>query len=573
MTKRQIPDEVRQLCYMRDNYSCQNNDCQANWGNGARLNLHHTLPEQFGGQETPDNLITLCDIHHKGQHIEFSAYYPDSAGVLKRMNAFIRRRMSQIKKAVGLDDGWQLLPYLKFLAGPNANFRRGQVEAIRTAMAGRDVLLVSPTGSGKSICYQLPGMLAQQPSLVICPLKALMKDQVESIWARKIPATYINSDLGSGEKSQRYNFIVRQLYKFIFVAPERFTSNDPEHHLLYRQYAYMVVDEAHVVDKWGLSFRPAYRQLGQLRQKLGQPPTIALTATASHQSQKAILDSLGIPKAKVVVAGFYRDNIKIHNQKLRSDDEKHQHIERLIKKNPADKILIFALTIKKGEELAQALKQKGVEVDLFHSNLKPTTKMELQNRFSGLAEPKMRVLISTSAFGMGINIPDIRHVVHILPPTNLTDYVQQIGRAGRDGQPSKAHLLYRPYDKNLMNYMALDTIYWKKLAEDNNYTPEEIKQIKLKLKNEVDTMRDFTKLPAGGEWDYILDYFGEKRPSGWQNYGAKVIYIILLLIILPFALYLMALLILLWPLTLALTIIGSLIWLHRRRQATTSSTG
>ena len=568
MTKRQIPAEVRQLCYVRDNYSCQVPSCDASRNNGARLNLHHVFPEQFGGQETPDNLITLCDIHHKGQHIEFSAYYPDSSGVLKRMNTSIRRRLSQIKKAVGLDDGRQLLPYLKFLAGPNAKFRRGQVEAIRAAMAGRDVLLVSPTGSGKSVCYQMPGMLGQQPSLVVCPLKALMKDQVESIWAKRIPATYINSDLGGGEKSQRYNFITRQLYKFIFVAPERFTSNDPEHHHLYRQYSYMVVDEAHVVDKWGLSFRPAYRQLGHLRQKLGNPPVIALTATASRQSQQAILSSLGIPKAKVVVAGFYRDNIKIYNRNLRSDEEKHRYIEGLIRKNPNDKILVFALTVRKGEELVQALSQKGIEVGLFHSKLDTNAKMELQNRFSGLAEPKIRVLISTSAFGMGIDIPDIRHVVHILPPTNLTDYVQQIGRAGRDGQPSKAHLLYRPYDKGLMNYMALDTIYWKKLAEDNNYNPEEIRQIKQKLKNDVDTMRNFTKLPAGREWDYILNYFGENRPSGWQTHGAKILYVTLLLIILPLALYLLALMIMFWWLTFGLSIVGLIAWLVLRKLTT-----
>lgn len=523
MSKRTIPPEVRQLCYARDDWSCQFRGCQSSYESGARLNLHHIMPEQFGGQETPDNLITLCDIHHKGQHIEFSAYYPDSAGILRRMNAFMRRRLARVKATVGLDDGWRLQPHLKFLAGEGAKFRRGQLETIKAAMAGQNVLFVSPTGTGKSVCYQLPGLLAPKPSLVICPLKSLMKDQVESIWDRRIPATYINSDLGSEEKNRRYGFIARQFYKFIFVAPERFTSNDPNQHHLYRDYSHLVVDEAHVVDKWGVSFRPAYRQLNQLRQKLKNPPIIALTATASRQSQRLILESLGIPQTKVIVAGFYRDNIKIINRRLSHEGAKYRYIEDLMRKHPDDKILIFSLTVKRGRELADFLRQKGLEVDIFHSKLDTKLKMDLQNRFAGRAEPKMRVLISTSAFGMGINIPDIRHIVHLLPPTSLTDYVQQIGRAGRDGRQSYAHLLYRPYDKKLMNFMALDTTYWKGLAKDNNYTPEEVKQIKQRLRDEVNTMHKLTKLPAGSEWDYILDYFGEKPPSAWQIHGPKVV--------------------------------------------------
>lgn len=559
MAKRTIPDEVRQLCYRRDNFSCQAPDCQANLANVARLNLHHVIQEQFGGQETPDNLITLCDIHHKGQHIEFSAYYPDSAGVMKRMWGFLQRRLRQIKTAVGLDEGWELQPYLRFLAGDNARFRHGQLETIKEAMSGRDVLFVSPTGTGKSVCYQLPGLLAPKPSLVICPLKALMKDQVESIWDRKIPATYINSDLGSSEKSQRYGFIARQFYKFIFVAPERFTSNDPEQHHLYRDYSHLVVDEAHVVDKWGMNFRPAYRQLGQLRQKLKNPPIIALTATASRQGQELILESLGIPKAKVIVAGFYRDNIEILNRKLGSDNDKYQYIENLIRKNPKDKILIFTLTVKKGQELAEALGQRGIKVEQFHSKLDSQIKMDLQNRFAGRAEPKLQVLISTSAFGMGVNIPDIRHVVHFLPPINLTDYVQQIGRAGRDGKQSYAHLLYQPRDESLMKFMALDTTNWKQLATDNNHTPEQVGQIKQRLKDELKIMHDLTRQPIGHEWDYILNYFGEKQPSTWQTHGPKAIFGVFVLGLAVIGLFLLSLVILYWYIFAVMVTIAMLI--------------
>jgi len=203
MTKREIPSDVREACYKRDNETCQYPGCELSRIHGDRIELHHIKPEQFGGRETPDNLISLCNIHHKNMHVEFHAFYPDSRGILYKMAVLTKRALSSIRRTLGVDGGNDLTPYLLFLTRQK-NFRPGQLKTIRAALAGKDVLFVTPTGSGKSVCYQIPGLLGNDPSLVVSSLKALMKDQVESIWSKKIPTTYINSDLSLDEKTKRY---------------------------------------------------------------------------------------------------------------------------------------------------------------------------------------------------------------------------------------------------------------------------------------------------------------------------------------------------------------------------------
>jgi ATP-dependent DNA helicase RecQ len=530
MPKREIPDEVRQFCLERDGFACQWKGCALMRSNGARLNLHHVLPEQFGGTETPDNLITLCDIHHKNMHSEFSAYYPDSQNVLLRMNDKLKVTLSKFYKVFGLDDGNDLLPYLQFLTGKK-EFREGQLKVIRAALDGKNVLFVAPTGSGKSVCYQLPGLLGNDPTLVISPLKALMKDQVESIWGKMIPATFINSDIGSQEKRKRYGFIRKHLYKFIFVAPERFGANDPEMSSLYNSYSYFVVDEAHSIETWGKAFRPSYRKLGELRKKLNNPPVLALTATASKTTQEAILNSLGATDAERIVIGVYKDNIEIRKT-IRSSSSygrdqvpiwKHAYIKKLIRDNPDQKFLIFAPTISKGNELLGSLQADGVEVEFYHSKLEAKQKMEIQNRFSGLEKPGVNVLIATSSFGMGIDIGDIRHVVHLAPALSVTDYAQQIGRAGRDGKQSYAHLLYESGDIKLLEYLATVSVKSSGFKEMHGYSDEEVKAVEANLLQQVADMVELTNQPSGKEWEFILNYFGEVKPSFWQRYGIKIL--------------------------------------------------
>lgn len=524
MPKRQIPSKVRQFCYKRDQNACQELGCESTRQNGGIMQLHHIKPEQFGGLDIPSNLITLCDIHHKNMHAEFSAFYPDSQRVLRRMNFQMQSLLSHIRNMARVDDGLDLKPYLHLLTGQNT-FRLGQLEIIRAASKGQDVLFVTPTGSGKSACYQLPGLLSNKPSLVISPLKALMKDQVESIWRKKIPATYINSDLSLKERQNRYHFIVNNMYKFIFVAPERFQSKEPETNSLYsNNYAHLVIDEAHEIEMWGMAFRPAYKSLGDLRQKLSRPPIIALTATASKSTQQHILKALDAQNAKVIVTGFYRPNIKIIiNSKFGEELGKFKHVEQIIRNHPNEKILIFTPTLNRGSELLDYLKQKEIDVNFFHSKLDSKDKMRLQNLYTGTEKPELQILISTSAFGMGIDIPNIRHIIHLAPALSLTDYVQQIGRAGRDGQQSYAHLLFDLGDEGLLKFIADKQLKQPGFQQKHSYSDADMAQVKNKLHSQINDMMKLIYQPSGNEWKYIQDYFGETQFSTWQFYGKKTL--------------------------------------------------
>lgn len=538
MAKRKIPKNVREICYKRDEESCQWEGCELSRKNGDVINLHHILPEQFGGKETPNNLITYCDIHHKNMHAEFHAFYPDSQGILLKMNRLTKQILSKIRLRLGVDDGYDLTPYLIFLTG-SKKFNPGQLKAIRAALSGKDVLFVSPTGSGKSACYQLPGLLGEYPTLVISPLKSLMKNQVESIWSKKIPTTYINSDISKEEKKKRYEFIQKQLYKFLFVAPERFESKDYQTEYLYQDYSHLVIDEAHEIVMWGMAFRPSYRKLGQLHKRLNKPPIIALTATASKDTQDGILESLALTDAEVIVSGFYRDNIEINVHKVGETDEngnlligKLEYIKKVIQENPNQKIIIFTPTVKLGEELISSLLKNNIFAELYHSKLESKPKMQIQNRFCGIQKPELNILISTSAFGMGIDIPNIRHAIHLAPALSVTDYTQQIGRAGRDKIQSYAHLLYSKTDDGLLKFMAELPTNSENFKLKHDYSNSDVEIVRNILSKQVEDMIELINQPKGGEWTYILDYFGEKPPTFWSKHGKSVVDLAIISIIL-----------------------------------------
>lgn len=305
--KRQIPTDVRTNVLERDAHKCV--EC----GSKKGLNLHHLLPEKFGGFETPDNLITLCAVHHKAKHVEFHMYYGDSRSIVAQMRSFTDRVSTLTNNFFGLMGKQRLKPVL-FLLTRQRSFRPKQERVIRDVLAGKDVLFVTPTGSGKSLCFQLPGLLLPGPTLVISPLKSLMKDQVEGLLKRKIPATYINSDLSDKEKATRTRLALEGLFRFLYVTPERFFKPrfNPSNRLI-RPYEILAIDEAHCIDLWGRNFRPSYAKLGQLRNTLHNQPTLALTATASKRVQDEIVRSLGIPNAKRYVTGFYRREIELYS--------------------------------------------------------------------------------------------------------------------------------------------------------------------------------------------------------------------------------------------------------------------
>lgn len=515
-SKRVIPPAVRRSVLERDGHACQ--ECGDTKQKGASLHLHHVIPEKFGGSEVPNNLITLCDIHHNARHLEFQAYYPASRSVFARMASFTRRLL----KNIGLTDNNrqdnQLTALLRFLTDKDS-FRPGQEEVIRSLVDGKDVLFVTPTGSGKSICYQVPGLLQDSPTLVISPLKTLLRDQVSFLVNKKVPATYVDSDVGTRDKANRIRLIRDKVFRFVFLTPERFfwTPLKADHPLLI-DYGLLVIDEAHCIDKWGRHFRPSYSQLGKLRTALKQPPTLALTASASAKVQTRILKSLGIPSAKRVVTGFHRSEIKLEVRHF--DARSREAISRrkleLLKatlRNEDARTIVFVPTVAIGKRVLEYLSDAGVEADFFHSRLDKEKKTIIQNRYTGKTEPPLNVLIATSAFGMGMNIPDIRLIIHWSIPANIEDYYQQIGRAGRDGRTSKAILFYAPGDEGLVRFMNE-----KPLETKPGLTKSERGKLLAVAEGELQGMLRYVF--ATDKWKYILDYFGElNQPQGQTDHG------------------------------------------------------
>ncbi len=533
--KRTIPANIRQLVLDRDRYACQ--ECGATKESGAVLHLHHVIPEKIGGTEEPNNLVTLCDIHHSVRHIEFQAYYPSSSSVLAKMAAITVQFLQKIRLGSNGDYDRQLKALLTFLTGQDT-FRTGQEGVIRSLAGGEDVLFVTPTGSGKSLCYQIAGLQNEKPSLVITPLKALMRDQAMFLANKKIPTTYIDSDVGSNDKANRIKMIRAGLFRFVFLTPERFfwPSLKTDNPLLIN-YGLLTIDEAHCVDKWGRHFRPAYSQLGTLRTNLKFPQTLALTASASANVQDRILNSLGIPHAKRIVTGFYRPEIDLSVRKVgespyglprskegifqiklgwlkqeligenKKEDDLGQRLtvfKRRKGRPRVGKVIVFVSTVAQGKNVLESLERIGLEAAFYHSRLHKDERIRIQNRFTGQTQPRLDILIATSAFGMGLNIPNIRQIVHWSLPASMEDYYQQIGRAGRDGKKSKAVLFYADGDEGLVRYMNQ-----KSRESKRDLTRQEEQALASIEEDELQVMIGY--LASSSKWKYILDYFGEQR--------------------------------------------------------------
>ncbi len=351
-------------------------------------------------------------------------------------------------------------PVLQMLG--KARLRDGQLPVILAILAGRNVLAVRPTGSGKSLCFQIPILLNPGTGLVIEPLKALMKDQVRGLHALQLPATFITSDVPLGERRRRYDLLEAGTWKFLYVAPERFDRNvirdTSEYDRLIRfRPNYLVIDEAHTVSQYGDGFRPIYAEIAQIRELVGSPPALAFTATASPEMQLRVCESMGIPDAAIIVENPDRANIALVRLPCSKDDpQRIEIVMSLLSKVTPGRAIIFVPTVKEGEKVQAALKLRGVELEFFHSNARdPAWRDNLQGRFDGRILPAINAVIATSAFGMGLDIPDIRLVVHWQHPFSVEEYVQGFGRAGRDGKRSLAVLFTdERQDVGLLDYMV-----------------------------------------------------------------------------------------------------------------------
>ncbi len=370
------------------------------------------------------------------------------------------------------------------------SFRPLQEKIIASVFEGRDNLVIMPTGGGKSICFQLPALLLPEITLVISPLIALMKDQVDGLTANGIPAAFLNSSQSEIQQQDIFKRIEKQELKLLYVAPEslqvidRFLSNG--------KVSLIAIDEAHCISSWGHDFRPAYTQLGYLKKRFPETPVIALTATADKATRQDICNQLNIPNAEKHIASFDRKNLSLE---VRPGIKRFEQIEKFITPRKNESGIIYCLSRKTTEELASKLKAKGYSAEAYHAGLAHDTRIQIQDDF---INDHSKIICATIAFGMGIDKSNIRWVIHYNMPKNMEGYYQEIGRAGRDGLASDT-LLFHSY---------ADVVQLQKFA--SNAGNSEVQLAKLdRMKQYSESLTCRRKI--------LLNYFGELKQEDCGN--------------------------------------------------------
>jgi len=375
----------------------------------------------------------------------------------------------------------QLLTTLKKYFGYDS-FRAEQQEIIESVLSKNDNLVIMPTGGGKSICFQLPAILFKGVTLVVSPLIALMKDQVDGLNANGIPANYFNSSQDSNEHQQIFEDIHNSKIKLLYVAPESLSQLE---HIVNEQYiSCIAIDEAHCISSWGHDFRPSYQQLGFLKAKLPNTPIIALTATADKATREDIINQLSIPHASQSISSFDRKNIELE---VRPANDRVSQIIKFIRSKPNEAGIVYCLSRKSTEQLSEKLLLNGIKAATYHAGLTFEKRNKSQEDF---IFDKTQVVCATVAFGMGIDKSNVRWVIHYNMPKNIEGYYQEIGRSGRDGLHANA-LLFHSY---------ADVIQLRKFAEGaSNFEVQIAKLDRMKQFSEATTCRR----------KILLSYFGE----------------------------------------------------------------
>ncbi|WP_426496069.1 DNA helicase RecQ [Enterococcus faecium] len=368
-------------------------------------------------------------------------------------------------------------------------FRPGQKEIIQKVIDQENVLGIMPTGSGKSICYQLPALLLDGLTVVVSPLISLMKDQVDAANQLGIPATFINSSLDGYETARRFQEIDRQQYRLLYIAPERFIMPDFIQAMKRWNVRMIAIDEAHCISQWGHDFRPSYLQMAnQLDQLPNRPVIVALTATATVQVAADIKRLLKIPENNHIQTDFERENLRFQVIK---DQKKEQYLIEYLKINKNQSGIIYAATRKEVDRLYHLLKKFDFSVGRYHGGLNENERTEMQEAF---LYDRLQLIVATNAFGMGRNKSNVRFVIHYQIPGSLEAYYQEAGRAGRDGLSSEAILLFSPQDIQVQKFF-----------------------IQQSQREEGQKQKEYEKLKAMTEYvyiesclqQYILNYFGE----------------------------------------------------------------
>jgi ATP-dependent DNA helicase RecQ len=383
------------------------------------------------------------------------------------------------------------------------DFRHMQREVIEDVLRGKDVLCVMPTGAGKSLCYQLPAVVKKELSIVVSPLISLMEDQVQQLNDAGIEALLLNSSLDAAGQRQVIARLHQGFTGMLYVAPERFSSITFRSTFEQLRPSLLAVDEAHCISQWGHDFRPEYFRLGEVRQRMGNPPTIALTATATDDVRQDIIHRLDLREPTVVITGFDRPNLSYESQRVPKNAEKEAALLKLCREEQGSAI-IYCSTRKAVDEVTALLEVQlhGRPIFPYHAGMDAATRTSNQEKFM---QTPHSIAVATNAFGMGINKPDLRLVIHFNLPGTLEAYYQEAGRAGRDGQPARCVMLYSFQDKFTQEFFI------SKIGEDQREGDlPDIEKRRAGSLQKLDLLLKYAQTTHRCRRQMILDYFDDE---------------------------------------------------------------
>ena len=398
-----------------------------------------------------------------------------------------------------------------------SSFRAPQEEIILSVIRGKDTLALLPTGGGKSLCYQLPALVLEGVCLVISPLLALIKDQVTQLKSIGVEAEYLSSELDENEQEEIYARAAEGITKLLYVSPERLSNSLFLQKITNIHISFIAVDEAHCISEWGQDFRPSYQRIGEFRKLFGDVPCLALTATATPKVIADIETKLALKSPQIFQKSYKRDNLRIFHEEI---SDKYQRILDFMKNNSASGI-IYVRTRKEAEELTSFLKQKGIEnVDFYHAGLSLKDKNQNQKKWQ---QSDSHTLVSTNAFGMGIDKENVRFVIHFSPSVSLENYYQEIGRAGRDGHESYALLLW-----NEQEFSDIDDVFRNQIPSKTEFLSilsflysifqvAEGEASEKIFKLNIQKIRDFTKA-SFAKIKNVLNFLHNQELVFWNNY-------------------------------------------------------